>query len=230
MKCPRACGLPRGESQRSLRLGSDVSAGRADYHGVRRTSRRRDDFRCPGTSGRATARDEGGTTARRPRVLLLTALLLCAAGPSRAETYDYVVDRFEADGNVNGPFDGVFILKDLGAGGATLYDITLLDGVTAFQQACDPRDKRTSKGYVNKSNALPPACVPGSANGFQKLTMRWSGVNDVRIQIKNTTLPAVVGPIQATVYDGTGLINECDGWVGEAPCIARGKSVRCDTD
>jgi hypothetical protein len=89
-----------------------------------------------------------------------------------------------------------FILKDLGAGGATLYDITLPDGVTAFQHACDPRDKRTSKGYVNKSNALPPDCVPGSANGFQKLTMRWTGVNDLRIQIKNTTFPAVVGPIQ----------------------------------
>jgi len=123
-----------------------------------------------------------------------------------------------------------FILTDLGAGGATLYDITLPDGVTAFQQACDPRDRRTPKGYVNKSNALPPACVPGSAQGFQKLTMRWTGVNDLRIQIKNTTFPAIVGPIRATIYDGTGPINECDGWVGEAPCISRGKSVRCDTD
>ena len=139
--------------------------------------------------------------------------------------------EFPSDVLTFGGYDPLrFILKDLGAGGATLYDITLPDGVTAFQQACDPRDKRTSKGYVNKSNALPPACVPGSANGFQKLTMRWSGVNDLRIQIKNTTFPAVVGPIQATIYDGTGPINECDGWVGEAPCIARGKSVRCDTD
>ena len=130
-----------------------------------------------------------------------------------------------------GAFDPVrFILTDLGAGGATLYDITLPDGVTAFQHACDPRDKRTGKGYVNKSNALPPDCVPGSANGFQKLTMRWTGVNDLRIQIRNTTFPTIVGPIQATIYDGTGPINECDGWVGEAPCIARGKSVRCDND
>jgi hypothetical protein len=123
-----------------------------------------------------------------------------------------------------------FILTDLGAGGATLYDITLPDGATAFQQACDPRDRRTPNGYINKSNALPPACVPGSANGFRKLSMRWTGVNDLRIQIKNTTFPAIVGPIQATIYDGTGPINECDGWVGEAPCIPRGKSVRCDTE
>ena len=45
--------------------------------------------------------------ARSPHVPLLIALLLCAGGLSRAETYDYVVDRFEVDGNVNGPFDGV---------------------------------------------------------------------------------------------------------------------------
>jgi hypothetical protein len=45
--------------------------------------------------------------ARRLRVPFLIALLLCAAGLSHAvETFDYVVD-FEADGNVNGPFDGV---------------------------------------------------------------------------------------------------------------------------
>jgi hypothetical protein len=46
--------------------------------------------------------------ARRPRVPLLIALLLCATGLAHAvETFDYVVDRFEVDGNVNGPFDGV---------------------------------------------------------------------------------------------------------------------------
>src|SRR5262249_1539550 len=95
---------------------------------------------------------------------------------------------FPANVLTSGAYDPFrFILRDLGAGGATLYDITLPDGVTAFQHPCDPRDKRTSNGgYVNKSNALPPACVPGSANGFQKLTMRWTGVNDLRIQIKNT--------------------------------------------
>lgn len=123
-----------------------------------------------------------------------------------------------------------FIVTDLGAGGATLYDITLPDGLTAFQHACDPRDRWTSKGYVNKSNALPPACMPGSAQGFQKLTMLWSGVNDLRLYIRNTTLPAVVGPIRATIYDGTGPVNECDGWVGDAPCVTRGKSTRCGTD
>jgi hypothetical protein len=122
-----------------------------------------------------------------------------------------------------------FIVDDLGAG-TTLYDITLPDGVTAFQHACDPRDRWSSRGYINKSNALPPACVPGSAQGFQKLSSNWSGTNDVRVQIKNTTFPAVVGPIRTTIYDGTGPTNECDGWVGEAPCITRGKSTRCGVD
>ena len=46
--------------------------------------------------------------ARRLPVPLLVALVLCGAGMSRAtETFDYVVDRFEADGNLNGPFDGI---------------------------------------------------------------------------------------------------------------------------
>lgn len=119
------------------------------------------------------------------------------------------------------------IVTDLGAGGATVYDITLPDGVTAFQHACDPRDRWFGNLYVNKSNALPPACVPGSAQGFQKLKMRWSGVNDFRAQVKDTTMPLVVGPIRATIYDGTGPVNECDGWVGDAPCVNRGRSVRC---
>ena len=72
--------------------------------------------------------------------------------------------------------------------------------------------------------------MPGSAHGFQKLSSNWSGTNDVRVQIKNTTFPAVVGPIRTTIYDGTGPANECDGWVGEAPCITRGKSTRCGVD
>lgn len=128
----------------------------------------------------------------------------------------------------SGPYDPLrLIVTDLGAGGATLYDITLPDGVTAFQHACDPRDRWIGTGYVNKSNALPPDCVPGSAMGFQKLKMRWTGVNDLRVQIKDTTFPNVVGPIRATIYDGTGPVNECDGWVGDAPCVPRGRSVRC---
>jgi hypothetical protein len=47
------------------------------------------------------------------------------------------------------------------------------------------------------------------------------------VQIKDTTFPNVVGPIRATIYDGTGPVNECDGWVGDAPCVQRGRSVRC---
>ena len=56
------------------------------------------------------------------------------------------------------------IVDDVGAG-TTLYDITLPDSVTAFQHACDPRDRWFARAYINKSNALPPACVPGSAQG-----------------------------------------------------------------
>ena len=51
--------------------------------------------------------------ARLPRVPLLLALILFASGFARAaETFDYVVDRFEVDGNVNGPFDGTVDVVD----------------------------------------------------------------------------------------------------------------------
>ena len=74
---------------------------------------------------------------------------------------------FPSDALTSGAYDPLrLIVTDLGAGGATLYDITLPDGVTAFQHACDPRDRWTGSGYVNKSNALPPDCIPGSAQGF----------------------------------------------------------------
>jgi hypothetical protein len=40
------------------------------------------------------------------------AMLLLLATPAFADTFDYRIDRFEADGNVNGPFDGTPDLVD----------------------------------------------------------------------------------------------------------------------
>src|SRR5262249_28772104 len=40
-----------------------------------------------------------------PRICMLVAVAFSAV-TARADTFDYAVDRFEADGNVNGPFDG----------------------------------------------------------------------------------------------------------------------------
>jgi hypothetical protein len=120
------------------------------------------------------------------------------------------------------------LVTDEGAGGATLFDVAVPSGAEAFQHACDPRDRWVGQGYVNKSNALPPACVPGSANGLKRMKYRWNGTLDLRVQIAGATLPSVVGPVRLTIYDGTEPVNECDGWVGESTCRPQsGKSVRC---
>jgi hypothetical protein len=120
-----------------------------------------------------------------------------------------------------------FVLADGGTGGAPVYDITLPDRATAFQQGCDARDGWFRAGYVNKSNALPPACVAGSAQGLRHVKMRWDGALDVRLKVRESSLPAVVGPLGVAVYNGTGPANECDGWVDNASCSGSGTSVRC---
>jgi hypothetical protein len=119
------------------------------------------------------------------------------------------------------------IVTDSGAGDTTLYDITLPDRATASQHACDPRDGWFGSGYVNKSNALPPACVPGSAQGLRRVAFRWNGTLDVRVQAVHTTLPHVTGPVRVTIYDGTEPINECDGWVADASCRVTARGARC---
>jgi hypothetical protein len=119
------------------------------------------------------------------------------------------------------------VLTDLGAGAATVYDITIPDGITTFQHACDPRDGYVANGYVNYSNALPPDCVAGSAHGLRRMSGRWNGHLDLKFDVRETSIPSVTGPIRATIYDGTGPVNECDGWVGEAPCKASAKGARC---
>jgi hypothetical protein len=120
------------------------------------------------------------------------------------------------------------VLTDEDAGGAPVYDVTLPDRATAFQQGCDPRDGWVASGYVNRSNALPPACLPGSAQGLRQVRMRWDGSLDMRVQVRDASLPAVTGPVRVTIYDGAGPVNACDGWVGEAPCSGSGSRVRCE--
>ncbi len=136
--------------------------------------------------------------------------------------------RLLVPGNVTGGVHDPLrvLVTDEGAGGATLFDVTLPDDVTASQHGCGPRDGWVRNGYVNRSNALPPDCVAGSAHGLQKLTARWTGAADVKVQAKKTSIPAVVGPVRVTLYDGAPA-NACDGFVGQATCTAKGSSVRC---
>jgi hypothetical protein len=119
------------------------------------------------------------------------------------------------------------VLTDLGAGGAVVYDVTIPDGTTEFQHRCGPRDGFVAGGYVNYSDALPPDCLPGSAHGLRRVTVRRGGHIDLRYDVRDTSIPTVTGPIRAAIYDGPGPVNECDGWIGEAPCKSSPKSVRC---
>jgi hypothetical protein len=120
------------------------------------------------------------------------------------------------------------IVTDEGAGGATLYDTVMPTYGDVVQYPCDPRDKWTSTGYINKSNAFPPACIPGSAQGLRRMKYRWNGTLDFRIAVADVTMQNPVGPLRVTIYDGTEPVNECDGWVGDsAACRVSSKRVRC---
>ncbi len=61
------------------------------------------------------------------------------------------------------------VVTDEGARGGTLFDVTIPDGATQFQHSCRPLDGFDAKGYRNRSNAMPPDCVPGSAQGLRSL-------------------------------------------------------------
>jgi hypothetical protein len=118
------------------------------------------------------------------------------------------------------------VLTDEGAGGATVFDVTIPNRATAFQHPCGPDEGWVANGFVNTSGALAPDCIPGSAKGLRRVRMKL-GRDDVRIDVKDAELPAIVGPIRAAFYFGTGPVNECDGWVADAPCRASANSAKC---
>ena len=124
------------------------------------------------------------------------------------------------------------VITDEGAGGAALLDVNLPDTLIATPQ-CDPRDGWSGGHgyhYRNYSNALPPDCLPGSAEGLESIDFKWTGTNYVKIKMKNASLPAIVGPIQLAVYEIGGPVNECDGFVGQADCIATPNRAKCSID
>lgn len=123
------------------------------------------------------------------------------------------------------------VLRDQGAGGAVLLDTQLPDAQLDTPR-CDPRDGWSASGsrkrrYRNYSNALPPACTPGSAQGLQDYQSRWYGTADVMLKLKDGSLPAIVGPLRVELYHGTGPANACDGLVGDVPCVARPGAALC---
>jgi endoglucanase len=127
------------------------------------------------------------------------------------------------------------VVEDLGAGGATVFDVTV---PSAAAGTCDPRDgwKVTPKAalFRTKSGAVdPPACTPGSANGLVKLRVAPRSGHDVDVQVatKRSTIGTLVGPLRATMVFGdmpaAGAAGEC----GVSPMLVCGgtaASVRCE--
>jgi hypothetical protein len=155
---------------------------------------------------------------RSTSITMLAAMLSMGAPLAVADTYDYTVDRFEADGNVHGPLDGTpDVVEEFDDGVMGPLDTLITT------PKCDPRDGWLGRinlyRYLNHSDALPPACDPGSAQGLQRIDFRWTGTNVVKAKVRNASLPPVTGPIRVALYRGTGPVNDCDGYVGVANCI-----------
>lgn len=125
------------------------------------------------------------------------------------------------------------VLTDVGAGNATLLDVQLPDLLLSTPK-CDPRDgwsfANSTRRYRNHANALPPSCTPGSAQGLQRLDIRWTGTNIVTMRVARSSLPPVTGPIRFALYKGTGPVNECDGFVEEADCRLHNRSATCSSN
>ncbi|HYR96038.1 MAG TPA: hypothetical protein VEM57_04840, partial [Candidatus Binatus sp.] len=134
--------------------------------------------------------------------------------------------RARMGGNHRGYEPMRLILTDDGASGATVLELQLPDTLDSTRK-CDPRDgwksiRRTRHTYFNYSNAMPPDCTPGSAQGVQQIDFRWTGTNYVKMKLKKGSLPPVTGPIRLAIYRGTGPVNDCDGYVGVADCLVAG--------
>jgi hypothetical protein len=129
--------------------------------------------------------------------------------------------------------NGLRILAtDDGAGGAPLFDVTIPDGTTAYQQACDPRDgyfpHKGHQRYVNYSGALPPDCIPGSAQGLYLVDLRWNGTAKAKVKARGATIPTPVGPVTVGFYRPGEPKTACDGYVGHMTCRGGFSRLKCE--
>lgn len=137
--------------------------------------------------------------------------------------------RGQFGGNRRGYEPLRLVVTDEGAGGAAVLDVQLPDTLVSTPK-CDPRDGwygGSGYKYRNYSNALPPECTPGSAQGLRRVDFRWTGTNYVRVKVSKGSLPQVTGPLGVGLYRGTGPVNECDGYVGVANCEVGSGKAKC---
>lgn len=162
-----------------------------------------------------------------------------ALAPSGDETLKLKGGAFLAQG-LPVPLTGgaQLVLEDLGAGAATVYEISAATGAVpaSTTAGCDGRDgwKASTKSarYRNKSGALPPGCVAGSARGLSTLTYKVSSAFDLQVTAaaKRASISTPVGPLRATIVLGATADASTAGQCAvSAPlaCTVRGASVRC---
>jgi hypothetical protein len=140
--------------------------------------------------------------------------------------------RAKVPGNQLGYGKMRVVVSDDGAGGATLLDLQLPDTLVSTPK-CNARDGwygGNGYKYLNYSNALPPDCIPGSAQGVSRVQIRWTAINDLKLKVLHGTLPALVGPLRLGVYRGTGPVNDCDGYIGGASCRTWPTKAKCSIE
>jgi hypothetical protein len=125
------------------------------------------------------------------------------------------------------------VVSDDGAGGATVLDLQLPDTLVSTPK-CGPRDGWTSGSgrykYRNYSNAMPPDCIPGSAQGLRQFDITLNGRRDRKVKVAKGSLPQVVGALRVAFYKGTGPVNDCDGRVAVVNCYVKPGSAKCSPD
>jgi hypothetical protein len=136
------------------------------------------------------------------------------------------------------------VIVDQGASGAVVVDLVGNNMIPPGLRGtgCDPRDGWVQKGYrftyKNYSNALPPACSPGSAQGLRSAKVKpykqFLGYMSVGVTLKKTTVASITGPIDGSGVmrgDGTGSApGQCYVFaeLNAVPCVPKSPTrVRC---
>lgn len=139
------------------------------------------------------------------------------------------------------PTQGVQILvEDLGNANAVVYELSHRTIPVPGGTGCAPGDgwtvnaSGTTIKYTNESDALPPGCVPGSANGLRAIKIKdrrvQKGYVSVKVKVKEATLPAtVVGPLRSTIVIGSDASASAAGDCGAQTTAPEDCSISTNT-
>lgn len=132
------------------------------------------------------------------------------------------------------------LVEDIGSGYSAVYELTLDTAAVpgAGDPVCNAGDDGWKVGpkstaYRNRSGALDaPTCTIGSANGLRQIRYRQPSSRDVTFQIKtrNSTIPAVIGPLRATLVLGDTMAANNGGECGisqELTCTLKATGFSC---